>query len=530
MLLHAYLEKSAQKWPEKVAVRCRKETITFAALNKRADRIANMLRSYPGLICDNIGLYVNKSISAVAAIFGILKSGAAYVPLDTESPAERIAYICSDCQLRAIVTDRPNLPKLIRNRHLLQRDLLILVVENDGQKPETGPLPVEWTFIEETGSGAVDRRCLPDSGIQAEDRAYILYTSGSTGRPKGVMLSHRNATVFVDWSQACLNITQKDVLSSHAPFHFDLSIFDLYVAVKTGATLCLIPPGLGYFPDAMVAFIHQHKITVWYSVPSVLINFLSVPNGLKDKLASLKTLIYAGEVFNFSLLNQLRPFLTDCDIYNLYGPTETNVITYYKIAKEDRAQLCENVPIGRPCPYAAIRVVDEDGQPVRAGETGQLIVNGDSLMKGYRGDPDKTRSRMCSFVDKGRSEMFYATGDLVYEKPDGNIVYVNRKDHMVKTRGFRVELGEIEAALYQQGVVRKAAVVAVPDEKIGHRLFAFVELNRKEPIPEDDLEDNYHRKIPTYMIPEKTFQLETMPQTSTGKIDRRQLVQIAQRK
>jgi amino acid adenylation domain-containing protein len=520
MLLHQYLQLSASRFPEKIAVKFKEEAIGYLQLDALSNQIARTLLANGVLPGAKVGLYLSKSIPAVAAIYGILKAGAVYVPLDPDSPLERTRYIIANCDIESIIVDEVKLIKLLKNSEILPgiRNLF-----NVAPLPPSLPgAPKSWHIV---CRDQIERQpeSPPCSEPIAEDQlAYILYTSGSTGQPKGVMLTHRNAFIFVDWAVHALGLTAQDIFASHAPFHFDLSIFDLYAAGKCGGTLCLIPPGTSYFPDALLNFISHYQITVWYSVPSALIQLLTLAN-LKTKLASIRTLIYAGEVFPYHYLNQLRPVLTNARIYNFYGPTETNVITAYRVDGPPDEPLQNNVPIGKPCPYARIAVVDEHQQPVPPGTTGELIVNGTSLMQGYWGDPEKTAQKIRQVTLEGREDLYYFTGDLVVEQPGGNLVYINRRDHMVKVRGFRVELGEVESALYRHPSIAKAAVIAVPHEKVSHRLIAFVAYENETVLTPDDIEKHCNQFLPAYMIPERFIILNNLPLSSTGKIDREAL-------
>lgn len=521
MLLQKYLEESAAKWGHKIAVKFKNEYIEYCRLDAFANQIANSLLSLGVQRGDTVGIYLSKSIEALAAIFGVLKAGAVYVPLDSDSPVERTSYIISNCKIKTIVVDDIRLQKLGKNKADFPQNWSVLNVSSE--RTIVCEEPFTWQVLNRK---EIEKQpeSIPEIESQSEnDLAYILYTSGSTGQPKGVMLTHLNGTSYVEWAASCLGLGSDDVFSSHAPFHFDLSIFDVFVSLKVGGTLCLIPPGISYFPDAVLSFICNNKITVWYSVPSALIQLLSLNDDLKSKLSSIRTLIYAGEVFPYPYLNKFGKMLTDTVIYNFYGPTETNVITCYKFIINGNEELTENVPIGKPCEYANILIVDKDGQPVTQGTVGELIANGQSLMKGYWGDQQKTDKAIRRVSVEGREELFYFTGDMVVQREDGNIVYVNRRDNMVKTRGFRVELGEIESVLYKHPAVYKAAVVAIPDPKISHRLISFIALQKEATLSHDDLDKHCSRLLPAYMMPEKVVFLPELPLTANGKIDREKL-------
>ncbi len=521
MFLQDYLSVSAAKYSDRVAIRLLDEEITYRELDERSSQLANFFNQHgfgPG---SNVGLYLTKSPAAVIAIFGILKAGATYVPLDTEAPIERVAYICFNCDIQAIVVDDGGLKHI--NNAAKQFPVSQVIISISADVPDTLLYPDQWRIFDRLDIDQSEKELLYKPEISRDSLAYLLYTSGSTGKPKGVMLSHLNAMVFVDWAMELLQTNQHDVFSSHAPFHFDLSILDIFLAVKSGATLCLIPPGISYFADAMLRFIEENGITVWYSVPNAIIQWLPYKEELSVKLSSLRTLIYAGEVFPFGFINELAPQLSEKTVYNLYGPTETNVITYFKLNLDRSNPLTEDVPIGEPCSYAEIYIVDENNQPVKSGEIGELIVKGDSLMAGYWDNPEKTSAAIQSVNINNQQSDFYFTGDMVYLNDDQQIIYVNRRDNMVKTRGFRVELGEIESVLHQHELIHQSAVVAIPDEVIGNKLIAFYVTVDNREIDNEDIVEFCADNLPTYMLPAKIIQMKSLPRNTRGKIDRERL-------
>jgi amino acid adenylation domain-containing protein len=356
------------------------------------------------------------------------------------------------------------------------------------------------------------------------DLAYILYTSGSTGDPKGVMLSHRNALTFVDWATARLGVEASDRLSSHAPLHFDLSIFDLFAAASAGAAVDLVPAETSVFPTAVASFIADRGITIWYSVPSVL-SMLALRGGLEPgALPQLRTVLFAGEVFPVPYLRRLMRTLPHARFLNLYGPTETNVCTYYEVPPLDDERVVP-IPIGRAIDNVEVFAVGEDGERVPDGEVGELWVRGSSVMCGYWGDPTRTdRSLVGWNVGHGPGDPAYRTGDLVRRDAQGDYEFLGRRDSQIKSRGYRIELGDVEAALYAHPTVVECAVTAVPDELVTNRLKAYVVL-REEGTAADVLRVCGER-VPPYMVPDLEVR-EQLPRTSTGKIDRRALDVLA---
>jgi amino acid adenylation domain-containing protein len=349
---------------------------------------------------------------------------------------------------------------------------------------------------------------------EPDDLAYILYTSGSTGRPKGVMISHRNAQCFVDWCGNVLRPTSDDRFSSHAPLHFDLSILDVYTPIAHGGLLALIPEKLGKDPGALARFIQDARLTVWYSTPSIL-SLISEFGGVEDlDLSTLRQVIFAGEVFPIAHLRRLHGQLPGRRYLNLYGPTETNVCTWYELPREIEAERTEPYPIGVVCAHYEGLVVDLDDRPTTPGEEGELLITGPGVMQGYWDLDEQTRRAFIN-ID-GRH--WYRTGDLVVELPDGNLEFHGRKDRMVKKRGYRVELGEIEAALYQHAEVREAAVVALPGPD-GLVVRAHLTTRDGERISMIALKKFCADRLPVYMVPDQFRFHAELPKTSTDKMD-----------
>lgn len=516
-LLQQLLTDSVHRHPDKTAVRARGRSLTYGELDRRSSQLARLLRERGVERGDRVGLFFPKAVESVVAMLGVLKAGAVYVPLDPHAPARRVAAIAEDCGVRALVTTAERLATLPR------RDLACAVlvsgeprVTSDG--PEVPQIPrIPWSALETFPAAAP-----PESAIES-DLAYILYTSGSTGQPKGVMLTHRNALTFVDWCAATFRIGPDDRLSNHAPLHFDLSVFDVYNALAAGATVSLIHEEITVFPQRLAALLEDHGITVWYSVPSALVYLLLHGDLASRDLDRLRLVLFAGEVFPMKYLRQLADLVPRVELYNLYGPTETNVCTYHRV---DRFRLAgqDRLPIGRACANTDVVALDESGRPIPVGGTGELYVRGPSVTPGYWGDPDKTRRALVDDPrPPRRDERLYRTGDLVTPDASGEYVFLGRRDSQVKSRGYRIELGDVEAALYAHPAVVEAAVVAVPDDDIGSRLRAYVALRAGESVSPSALQAHCAARVPRYMVPEHIEVRGELPRTSTGKTDRTRL-------
>jgi len=522
-LLHDLLEASARRDPAAGAVLDGPRAFTYGELDGDANRIAATLVSLGVQVGDRVGLFIDKSYEAVAGVYGILKAGAAYVPLDPKGPGVRLGYIASNCDLRWIVTGASRSSRwqeLVDAGAPVQHLICADVAGADLRAPEG----VTLTRCDQEPVPSV-APSVP--GLRTDDLAYVLYTSGSTGTPKGVMLSHGNGLAFVEWSGDAVGLTADDVVSSHAPLHFDLSIFDLYASAMVGATLVLVPAAASLFPSELVRFIRRTEITTWYSVPSILTMLVEKGGLTRGDLPSLRHVIFAGEVFPSGYLARLMHIVPEARHWNFYGPTETNVCTAYEVTTPPDID-GPDIPIGRPIRDVDVVIVDEDDRPVAGGEVGELLVGGPTVMMGYWADPDRTRRGLTSHPRLHASgTLAYRTGDLVVEEADGNLRFVGRRDTQVKSRGYRIELGEIESALRSHPDVVECAVVAEPDPLITNRLLALVVL--RPDADGQDLRAHCGERIPVYMIPE-TFEIRTaLPRTSTGKIDRQSLTRRSPR-
>lgn len=464
--LHHLFARSAAQDPQRIAVVDAAGAATYAEVDALAHRIGRALRERGVVRGDRVGIWLEKSRASVAAMQAILRAGAAYVPLDLHSPPARIGKIVRDCDLRLVVTDRA----------LDDVACFAIASAPDGE----------------------DR--LEPVAVMPGDLAYVLYTSGSTGTPKGVCISHRGARAFVDWAAAELALTKDDRLSSHAPFHFDLSVLDLYGAFSVGATVCLVPEAIAYMPQRLVAFVAEQRITVWYSVPSALA--LMLDQGEMSELSSLRTIVFAGETFPMKQLRRLRAALPDVRLLNFYGPTETNVCTFHEVM--DLAPEQTSIPIGRASSGDEVWAVRPDGTTCVPGEEGELFVSGPSVMLGYWGQPPQDGP--------------YATGDVVRVLSQGVFELVGRRDRLVKVRGHRIELGDVEAALAEHEDVREVAVV-VRGEGPEARLVACV-VPARDPAPSLlTLKGHSAQRLPRYMILDELRVLPRLPRTTNGKLD-----------
>lgn len=522
--LHETVTRSARLAPKKKALVYKDQSLTYGGLDQISSRLAALLVENGVCTGDRIGIYMDKSIDAFIALFGILKTGACYVPLDPLAPPSRLSLIANNCGLKFLVTTS-NKHRQVTSIASQSKALKHVVVLDKHRNDNTTDIPgIAMNFRDDVEKSPLHSSSAPGQLTQGS-LAYILYTSGSTGQPKGVMVSHRAALAFVDWSLRAFAIEGEDILSSHAPLHFDLSIFDIFVSMKAGARVCIVPQGWSAFPRTMTEFIQEQNLTTWYSVPSALVQLVLHGKLDKRQFPALKRILFAGEVFPSKYLRELMERIPHAEYYNLYGPTETNVITYYHVQSPPDAEA--TIPIGSVCDGVRSFVVSNSGALAVRGEIGELCVESPTLMDGYWHDPKKTQTVMQNNpFEPSTKTLLYKTGDLVSFNEKGALLYHGRSDAMIKSRGYRIELGEIEAALSSHSGLKEVAVAAVPDDEIGSRIKAVIVPDSGEPVSKKEILRFCSQNLPAYMVPEFVSFVPALPRTSTGKIDRQKCIHL----
>jgi amino acid adenylation domain-containing protein len=513
-LIPQLIDYQVERQPDRPAIHFLDQQLSYAQLMHASNRLGNCLVEYGVGRGDRVGIYMNKCLELAVALYGIMKAGAAYVPLDPLAPAERIAEIVEDCDIRVIVSADDRKTRLLQLADLLEAPLVVL-----GATPaDDFPLAAEsWERILQHYSVA-----LPPVNILESDLAYIIYTSGSTGRPKGIMHTHHSGLSFARWAAREYALVPPDRLSNHAPLHFDLSIFDFFAAAVAGASTAMVPEEYTKFPASYSQFLADFKISVLFTVPFALVQLL-LRGALEERdLGSLRWVIYGGEPFPLKYLRQLMDVLPWAGFDNMYGPAEVNGCSHHRItgvAEGDTA-----IPIGRICQIAEALVVDEHLHPVAAGESGELLVRTPTMMQGYWGRPDlNDKAFYYRQVHGDYQHRFYRTGDLVQMDPDGVLWFLGRKDRQVKVRGYRIELDEIEAVLVAHGDVEQAAVYPVRDGDESTEIQGAVTLKPERETTAGELISYLKNRLAPYAVPTRLSLLGEFPRTSTGKIDRRSL-------
>ncbi|HLM54812.1 MAG TPA: amino acid adenylation domain-containing protein [Pyrinomonadaceae bacterium] len=496
--LHQLFEAQAARTPDAVAVTFEGRHLTYRELNERANRLARLLiRS--GVGPDGVvPICVERSIEMVVGLYGILKAGAAYLPLDPAYPAERLAFMLRDCSPSVLLTQRRLLEAL----------------------PAHGARAV--CLDADRGEIEAEEGDNPAVGVAPDNLAYVIYTSGSTGKPKGAMNTHRAIRNRLLWMQEAYGLDASDRVLQKTPFSFDVSVWEFFWPLMTGARLVVARP-LGHHDNAYLAdVIEAERITTLHFVPSMLRLFLEEPE-LGRRCGSLRRVVCSGEALTYDLQSRFFSRL-DAELHNLYGPTEAAVdVTFWQC---ERAGDLRVVPIGRPIANTEILLLDEELRPVPVGVEGELHIGGICLARGYLNRAALTAERFIPHPSSQEAGgRLYKTGDVARYLPGGAIEYVGRIDHQVKICGVRIELGEIEAAAVEHPSVREAVVLAREDAPGDKRLAAYLladEAGGGRPA-DGELRAFLRGRLPHYMVPSAYVWLEQWPLTTSGKVDRLRL-------
>jgi L-proline---[L-prolyl-carrier protein] ligase len=518
-LLHHLLTESSVKYPDKTAVAFKDTTITYSSLETISNQLALTLSKHGITQGDRIGIMLGKSIESIIALFGILKAGAIYVPLDPLANVDRINHIITHCGMECLITSMDHLQKFCSGT---QEGLPLRKVVLTGPMRDEVVIRgerVDVIYLNEIVGKTGEEHC--DVSLLDSDPAYILHTSGSTGTPKGVVISHLNALTFVNMAVDFFKIGENDRIANHAPLHFDLSVFDIFGAIKAGATIILVPEFLSTFPSRLAEYIDREQVTIWNSVASVLAMLAAKGSLGRLAFSSLRLVHFSGEVMPLKYLRILKQHMQKAEFFNIYGQTEANSSLYYRIDDVTKDYV-KNIPIGKPFPHFDVFAINDNGKVISGiDEEGELYVLSDTVALGYWHDEERTRERFVP-DPRGRSAqaLVYKTGDIVRLDPERNYIFVGRKDHMIKSRGYRIELGEVEVVLNSHPLIRQAAAIAVPDDLIGNRIIAFVSLIEGAEFSQKEFIDFCAAALPRYMVPEVIEYRAFLPVTPNGKIDR----------
>jgi amino acid adenylation domain-containing protein len=503
--LHQLFEAQAERSGPAVAVVFEGEQLTYAELDQRANQLAHYLRAHGVASDDLVGVLMERSLEMVVALLGILKAGAAYLPLDPGYPPERLSFMLADAGLRFIISHEAT-----------EAMLPALAAQYFDSSINVLSLDAEWTTVAAQPTTRTGVHVSPDN------LAYVLYTSGSTGQPKGVMITQRGLSNHMLWMQQQLPLKATDAVLQKTPFSFDASVWEFYAPLLAGARLVMAQPGghqdVGYLVDVM----EREGVTRLQGVPTLL--RMLVSEGGLERCTQLREVYSGGEVLTLELAESILRTHDELKLYNLYGPTETTIEVMWQEAERDRVYAGEEVGIGRPITNTQVYVLDAAMQLAPAGVVGELYIGGAGLGRGYLKRPTLTAERFVPhpFSDEPGARL-YRTGDIV-RWLDGELAYLGRVDAQVKLRGFRVELSEIEVVLRAHPSIKECIVLVKADQDGGQQLVGYILSAREEREASGaELRDYLRDRLPEYMVPTVFMIMDQWPLTPSGKVDLRAL-------
>jgi amino acid adenylation domain-containing protein len=495
--VHEMLRVSSQRYPKNIAIKHREKSINYKEFKEKVDIISVYLEQLKINKGERVGIYIDKSIDSMVAIFSVLSAGACYVPLDCSANEVRIGHILNDAKIKILLTSKKEYLKV---REKINKDDIVIIMIDELYNKKNNVFPKQLE-------------------IDANDLAVLLYTSGSTGMPKGVTITHNNLRVFVGWAIEYFKITSNDKLLSHAPFVFDISFFDIFVTIASGAQVCLADTSIASNGRLLLKMTKDEQITVWQSVPSALsLLYHSNRNNNDDSLRHVRAVLFTGERILEDTLKYIMNLFIKAKIYNIYGCTETNNTFIYTV---DRNSLIKKLPlpIGKPISGVNYKIIDKNNLEVSKGKTGQLIVSTPTMMLGYTNESNNKKSLV-----KYKNRKYYYTNDKVQLMEDGNLLYLGRMDHIVKCNGYRVNVLEIERVLLGINYIKEVAVFAVSCDLMGNRLIARVCPKVDSEIDTLNLKLACSKVLPKYAIPH-SFHItrDDLPKNVNGKVDRNEI-------
>lgn len=487
-------ERQAAARPKAVALTDGKISLTYAELNRQANRIAHRLIAAGAGPEDRIALMVRRSPQLIAAILGIVKAGAAYVPIDPDYPGQRIQYLLHDCGARILLTEANTAPLLFSGT-LISLDEAVASSEDES--------------LSENLPGRV----------RPENMLYVIYTSGSTGTPKGVMVEHRQVVRLLFNDRMPFSFGPDDSWTLFHSFCFDFSVWEMYGALLYGGRLVIVPKAEARDSTRFLRLLEQEQVTVLNQTPAAFYNLIHAIRQSGESRLKLKTVIFGGEALKPILLKPFRALFPDVHLVNMYGITETTVhVTWIDLSDEDIAKNIGN--IGRPIPTSRVYILDKHQNPLPIGVAGEIYVGGAGVARGYLNRPDLTAARFLPdpFYP---GEIMYRSGDLARLFPKGDLEYLGRIDHQVKIRGHRIELGEIESAILRDSHIREAAVIAGENLAGNRQLWAYYTAD--DALDLQELKTSLALRLPEYMMPACWIKLERIPLNANGKVNVRKL-------
>jgi len=504
--LDQIVPRAAGRHADKIAYKYLKQSITYGDLNTKTNQVANYMLSKGLQKGDRVGILLPRSIEIPIAIYGILKAGAVFVPLDANMPTSRLQHIVEDCQIPTLITSKSAKAKI---ESLLNDGNCTISTIGMGEKLHpTLHQNISWGDL-------FDSTKTDDPGISnaGSDLAYIMYTSGTTGAPKGIMHTHYSGLSYARLSQQQYNVNHEDVIANHSPLHFDISTFGYLTAPFACATTIIISEAHTKFPMSLAQLIQNEKITIWYSVPIALIQLTNLEALPGMNMNSIRWVLFGGESYPTKELLKLIEVWPRAQYSNVYGPAEVNQCTYYTVPKDMDTNSV--IPLGYIWPETEMLILDDEDMVAEQGEIAKLLIHSSTMMSGYWNNKELTDKAFYFTLAK----KYYRTGDLVKLNEEGLLLFYGRGDRQIKTRGYRVELNEVESTLQNISEIKNAAVFSYNHPDFGKLIGASVVLNPNSAMDENGIRNILAKSLPNYCIPEKVNLVDSIRRTSAGKID-----------
>jgi len=503
MLLHQFFEAAVSKYPDKVALVCDTGTYSYAQLGRIAARLAVELQRRGVARGDRVALFLENSVELVAAVFAALATGAVFIPINPMTKAAKLAYMLNDSRAVALVS-QASLASVCEVALPLNRTVISCLVAGpwERQDPRVVPFP-----------DATDGDSMSTAGSSMlidQDLASIIYTSGSTGDPKGVMLTHLNMVSAANSVSTYLGLRSDDVIICVLPLSFDYGLYQLLMSTKVGATLVL---ERGFtFPVKVLERMARHNVSVFPGVPTIFSMLMNIDTLARYDLHALRMITNTAAALSEEHIRQLRGLFPQAQLFSMYGLTECKRVTYLPPDQLD----IRPTSVGRGMPNEEVWLVDESGRRLPNGSTGELVIRGSNVMRGYWEKPQETAKRLKPGPIPG--EMILHSGDIFRTDEEGYLYFVARKDDIIKSRGEKVSPREVENALYALDGVYEAAVIGVPDPLLGQAVKAFVVLKQGYRYSERDVIKHCAGRLESFLVPKYVDFVDALPKTDTGKI------------
>jgi amino acid adenylation domain-containing protein len=502
MLLHEFLAASVSQKPDKVALVCESQTYTYAQLAQRVAELAVELQRCGVARGDRVALFLDNGVELVAGVFAALVAGAVFMPVNPLTKSDKLAYMLNDSRAAALIT-HSSLASVYEDALALNRTVLSCIVagRGEGRDPRIVRYPEAMA-----GKSPAPR----DPGLIDQDLAAIIYTSGSTGDPKGVMLTHLNMVSAARSVSTYLGLRDDDVIICVLPLAFDYGLYQLLMSVKVGATLVLEKSFT--FPVKVLERMAQHKVSVFPGVPTIFSMLMNIGTLASHDLHALRMITNTAAALSEEHIRQLRGLFPQAQLFSMYGLTECKRVTYLPPEQLD----VRPTSVGRGMPNEEVWLVDESGRRLPNGSTGELVIRGSNVMRGYWEKPEETAKRLRPGPIPG--EMILYSGDIFRTDEEGYLYFVARKDDIIKSRGEKVSPREVENALYALEGVYEATVIGVPDPLLGQAVKAFVVLKQGYRYSERDVIKHSMGRLENFMAPKHVEFVDALPKTDTGKI------------